>query len=67
MTNETKLKFWYNLETRQVEKGQISPSFQLMGPYDSYEQAISALERANMRAKRLAEEDNAWQNAGFAD
>ncbi|ALX67017.1 methionine aminopeptidase [Microbacterium sp. XT11] len=52
-------KYWYNLETGQVEFGMISPSVDRVGPFDTEAEAARAPEKLQERARSWAEEDAA--------
>lgn len=54
------MAYWYNVRTGQVEQdGATSRKDDLMGPYDSPEQAQSALQTAAQRTKQWDEEEAA--------
>ena len=64
MHNED-LKYYYNLETRQVEQGKISSFDNRIGPYDTREEAEHALEIARERnriADAYDEQDDRWRD-----
>lgn len=50
-------KYWYNLETGQVEKGYESPAIDRAGPFDTAEEAAAAPELMKKRAKQWADEE----------
>ena len=56
------MAYWYNVETGKVEtdetKGQGDD---LMGPYDTEDDASRALETARRKTERWDEEDGAWE------
>lgn len=52
-------KYWYNLETRQVEFGMISPSADRVGPFDTEAEAARAPEKLQERARAWADEEAA--------
>ena len=56
-------KYWYNLDTRQVEFGMISPSDNRVGPFDAEADAAHAPELLKKRARAWADEDAA-DNSG---
>lgn len=64
------MKYWYNIETGQVEEDRThSRKANLMGPYSTREEATAALKKAADRTeswdeedKRREEEDAAAQN-----
>jgi hypothetical protein len=55
--------YWYNVDTGKVEtdetKGQGDD---LMGPYDTEDEASRALEIARQKTERWDEEDRAWDD-----
>ncbi|MBO0979157.1 SPOR domain-containing protein [Microbacterium sp. SD291] len=58
-------KYWYNLETGQVEFGMISPSVDRVGPFDTEADAARAPETLKERARAWAEEeaaDESWDS-----
>ena len=55
-------KYYYNLDTRQVEVGRESDVFGRMGPYDTREEAENALKSAEARNDKWDEEDKAWDD-----
>ena len=65
MMHNEDLKYYYNLETRQVEQGKISSFDNRIGPYDTREEAEHALEIARER-NRIAdvydEQDDQWRD-----
>ncbi|MBT2486071.1 MULTISPECIES: SPOR domain-containing protein [unclassified Microbacterium] len=54
-------KYWYNLETGQVEFGMISPSVDRVGPFDTQAEAARAPEVLKERSRAWAEEEAAEQ------
>jgi hypothetical protein len=50
-------EFYYNTETRQVERGKQSTWSHLMGPYPTREAAEHALEQARARSEAWDEAD----------
>ncbi len=52
-------KYWYNLETRTVEFGMISPSADRVGPFDTEAEAARAPEKLQERARAWADEEAA--------
>ncbi|MFY9714324.1 MULTISPECIES: hypothetical protein [Microbacterium] len=56
-------KYWYNLETGQVEFGMISPAVDRVGPFDTEAEAARAPETLEARSRAWAEEeaaDDGW-------
>ncbi len=56
MTSDSE-KYWYNLNTGQVEKGFESPAIDRAGPFDTAEEAARAPEVLRERARAWAEEE----------
>lgn len=52
-------KYWYNLETGQVEFGMISASADRVGPFDTEAEAARAPEKLKERSRAWAEEEAA--------
>ncbi|MEV4734990.1 MULTISPECIES: SPOR domain-containing protein [unclassified Microbacterium] len=52
-------KYWYNVNTKQVEFGMISPSADRVGPFDTEAEAAHAPEKLQERARAWADEDAA--------
>lgn len=50
-------EYWYNVTTGQVEEGAQSSWKHLLGPYDTREEAASAL-------RRVRENNDAWEDEG---
>ena len=64
MMHNEDLKYYYNLETHQVEQGKISSYDNRIGPYDTREEAEHALEIAKERnrvADAYDEQDDRWR------
>ncbi len=59
-------KYWYNLDTAQVEFGQLSPGSVLIGPFDSSDDASRAPQLLRERARAWADEDAAEDGWGGA-
>ena len=65
MMHREDLKYYYNLETRQVEQGKVSSYDNRIGPYDTREEAEHALEIARERnrvADAYDEQDHRWRD-----
>ena len=65
MMHRKDLKYYYNLETRQVEQGKVSSFDNRIGPYDTREEAEHALEIARERnriADAYDEQDDRWRD-----
>ena len=52
-------KYWYNLETKQVEFGMISQSIDRVGPFDTEAEAANAPETLKARSRAWADEEAA--------
>jgi len=50
-------KYWYNLTTREVEKGFASPAIDRAGPFETAEEASRAPEILRERSRAWAEEE----------
>ena len=65
MMHNEDLKYYYNLETHQVEQGKISSYDNRIGPYDTREEAEHALEIARERnriADAYDEQADRWRD-----
>ena len=59
------MPYWYNVDTKQVETDENrSQNANVMGPYDTHEEAAAALETAAARTAEWDEEDRAWEERG---
>jgi hypothetical protein len=54
--------FYYNIKTRQVERWGKSKAKELLGPFDTAEEAANALEIIREREQRKEAEDREWRN-----
>jgi hypothetical protein len=52
-------QWWYNLRTKQVEEGMLSPAVDRAGPFDSREEAARAPEIIAERSRKWAAEESA--------
>lgn len=59
--------YWFNTRTRQVEEGHQSDWTDLLGPYDTREQAERALDTARERTEKWDAQERADANWGYAD
>ena len=50
-------KYWYNLETGQVEQGYLSPAIARAGPFDTAEEAARAPQLLKEREQKWAEDE----------
>lgn len=56
------MKYWYNVKTGQVEDNDNkSAGENVMGPYDSSDEASRALETAREKTEAWDEEDRRWE------
>jgi hypothetical protein len=56
------MAYWYNVSSGQVESDDNkSQSDDVMGPYDSQEEAANALQTARERTEKWDAEDKAWE------
>ena len=53
-------QYWFNAETKQVEKGRQSHYTHLMGPYPTHEAAAAALSTAATRNEAWEDDDERW-------
>jgi hypothetical protein len=60
-------KFWYNLETGQVERGFVSPAIDRAGPFDTEEEAARAPEIMRERSRAWAEDEARQDGWGSSD
>ena len=62
------MAYWYNVSSGQVESDDTkSQSDDLMGPYDSQEEASNALQSARERTEKWDAEDKAWEEGRSED
>ncbi len=54
-------EYYFNTQTRMVEKGRLSPWEHLLGPYDTFEEASKAIEKAEKRTDAWDEADANWK------
>ncbi|WP_405372886.1 MULTISPECIES: SPOR domain-containing protein [unclassified Microbacterium] len=60
-------QYWYNLSTKQVERGFESPAVDRAGPFATAEEAARAPEIMAQRSRAWAEEEareDGWDGAG---
>ncbi|MBQ1299446.1 MAG: SPOR domain-containing protein [Bifidobacteriaceae bacterium] len=60
-------KWYFNIKTGKVEYGRISSLFDVMGPYNSEEEARRALEKAAQDNRKWDEENRSWNEEGESD
>ena len=62
------MAYWFNVSSGQVESDDNkSQSDDLMGPYDSQEEAANALHTARERTEKWDAEDKAWEEGRSED
>ena len=54
-------QYWFNTDTKQVEKGPQSHYTNRMGPYPTAEAAARALDTAAARTEAWDDEDEKWE------
>ncbi|BDZ53192.1 SPOR domain-containing protein [Agromyces marinus] len=59
MSRDVEHRFWYNLNTGEVEEGMVSPSVERVGPFETRAEAEQALEILRANSAKWAEEDAA--------
>lgn len=57
MFGNKKTQYWYNTRTGEVEQGKQSPAHELLGPFDTADQALHADERLRANAQEWADDD----------
>lgn len=56
------MQYWYNIDTREVESDDTrGRNEQVMGPYDTREEAARAVDIAREKTERWDEEDRRWE------
>lgn len=61
------MSYWYNTATGQVETDETRGQAQeVMGPYDTQEEASKALQSAHERTEKWDQEDRQWNSKGAA-
>lgn len=56
-TDGPKEQFWFNVVTREVERGPQSLALNRLGPFATAAEALRAEEVVQQRARKIAEED----------
>ena len=54
-------QFWWSLVHQRVEEGPGSPNAERLGPYATYEEAASAIERSKQRTAEEDARDRDWE------
>lgn len=60
MSESPETQYWWSLTHHRVEQGPGSPNAERLGPYATYEEAASAIERARRRTEEWDAEDRGW-------
>lgn len=61
------MSFWYNVRTGEVETDENrSRADEVMGPYETEDEARQALETARARTEKWDEEDREWEQKNAA-
>lgn len=55
---EGNAQWWFNLRTQTVEQGPGDPNSERMGPYETEQEARTALERARERSEAWDRDDD---------
>lgn len=59
------MSYWYNVTSGKVETDdERSPGAQVMGPYETQDEAARALETARKRTEKWDDEDREWGAKG---
>jgi len=62
------MPYWFNVTTHQVEEdANRSRDDEVMGPYDTREDAANALAHARQNTERWDEEDRTWNEGTGED
>jgi len=64
------MKYWFNVETKSVETHDDpdrARNVNLLGPYESHDEAEAALEKAQARNEQWDAEDEAWDDGPGED
>lgn len=62
-TQEDTVAYWYNITSKQVETdADRSSSDDVMGPYDTEDEARNALATAAQNTEQWDDEDRAWES-----
>lgn len=64
---EQRSEWFLNTVTGKPELGKLSPSYNRMGPYPSYEDALDAWKIVKKRNKAWEEEDRRWRQEWEVD
>jgi hypothetical protein len=59
------VRYWYNMRTGQVQSDdERGPGENVMGPYDTKEEAARALQTARQKTEKWDAEDREWRERG---
>ncbi|MGV1008936.1 MAG: methionine aminopeptidase [Dermatophilaceae bacterium] len=62
------MRYWYNVRSGQVEDDDNrSMAEDVMGPYDTPEDAARALETARKKSEKWDADEREWRNRGAAE
>jgi len=62
------MHYWYNIATGRVETDDDrGPAEDVLGPYDTPEEAGRALDIARAKTEKWDAEDRAWESGGDAE
>lgn len=62
------MAYWFNVDSGKVETDETrSRGEDVMGPYETEEEAARALEIAREKTERWDEEDRAWEEGNVDD
>ena len=62
------MPFWFNIQTQQVESDENrGADADVLGPYDTMEEAGNALQHARENTDKWDAEDRAWDDADQED
>ncbi|MGB3827734.1 MAG: methionine aminopeptidase [Ornithinimicrobium sp.] len=67
---EAEMQYWFNVDSKAVESHDDpdrARSANLLGPYDTEDEAEAALEKAAKRTEEWEAEDKAWDNGDAAE
>jgi hypothetical protein len=60
VSDEQETAYWWSLVHHRVEQGPGSPDSERLGPYRTYEEAETALDRARKRSEAWDAKDREW-------
>ena len=62
MKEESDSSYWWSLVHARVEQGPGSPNAERLGPYATYEEAATAIDRARRRTEELDARERDWND-----